>query len=193
MYPLKISIALAFIFCVSWTVIPQQNYSLTNGVAELSGKTSFDNWMMKSNDMRSTGKFSLINGKLAVVAPFNFSIPVKSFVSANKFRDQSIYRYLKSYPNDQIYFWHVYTDIHPLGKNQYRLKITGNVTIAGVTQIMILNLRCTTYADNLIKMSGATLMRMSKFQIFPKNLPHGATYNDQVKVYLDMNFKPSLK
>ena len=193
MYPIKFFIIVSFIFCLSFSVIPKQNYSLTNGVAELSGKTSFDNWMMESSEMKSTGKFSLINGKLAVVTPFNFSIPVKSFVSANTFRDRSIYKYLKAYPNDKIYFRHVYTDIRPLGKQQYFLKITGNVNIAGVTQIMILNLRCKTYPDSLIKMSGATFMKMSKFQIFPKDLPHGATYNDQVRVYLDMSFKPISK
>ena len=191
MYSIKFFIAVVSIFCIGSTIIPEQNYSLSNGVAELSGKTSFDNWMMESSDMQSSGKFSLINGKLAVVNPFNFSIPVKSFVSANPFRDRSIYKYLKSYPNDKIYFKHVYTQILPLEKKQYLLKITGNVNIAGVTQIMILNLRCTTYADSLIKMSGSTYMKMSKFQIFPKNLPHGATYNDEVKVFLDMDFKPS--
>jgi len=148
---------------------------------------------MQSSAMESSGKFSLKNGKLAVVTPFNFSIPVKSFVSANKFRDRSIYKYLKSYPNDKIYFRHVYTDIRPLGNKQYILKITGNVKIAGVSQIMVLNLRCITHADSLINLSGSTMMKMSKFQIFPRGLPKGATYNDNVKVYLNMNFKPPLK
>lgn len=192
MYSIKIFIVLTCVFCLGWTIIPEQNYSLTDGLAELSGKTSFDNWTMKSSDMQSSGKFALKNRKLAVVTPFNFSIPVKSFVSANTFRDQSIYKYLKSYPNDRIYFMHVYTDIRPTDNNQYRLKITGNVNIAGITQVMILNLNCTTYADSLIKMSGVTMMKMSKFQIFPKDLPRGATYNDNVKVYLNMSFKPSL-
>lgn len=193
MYPIKVFLAVAYIVCLGLTVIPVKKYSLYVAGAELSGKTSFDNWTMKSNDMTSSGEFSLENGKLAVVAPFNFSIPVKSFKSANTFRDRSIYKYLKSYPNDIIYFRHVYTDIRPLGKQQYWLKITGNVNIAGVTQIMILNLRCKTYADSLIKMSGTTLMKMSKFQVFPKDLPRGATYDDRVKVYLDMSFKPISK
>ncbi|MBC7745646.1 MAG: YceI family protein [Flavobacterium sp.] len=189
-YRLKFFLATIYIISLGWTIVPKQNYSLADGVMELSGKTSFDNWKIKSNNMQSDGQFSLISGKLAVVSPFNFSIPVKSFESANKFRDRSIYKYLKSYPNDQIYFRHVFTSIRPLGKSRYLLKITGNVNIAGITQVMILNLRCTAYTDSLLLLSGTTVMKMSKFQIFPKNLPAAATYNDNVKVVISMRFKP---
>lgn len=179
---------LVFIINTAWHVAPTYIYSLNQGLVELSGNTEVDNWKMKSGEMESSGTFSLEKGKLAVVSPFHFSMPVKSLKSSNRIRDASIYKYLRSYPNDKIYFRHIHTDIYPKGKGKYLLKITGNINIAGITQIMILNLRSTTYPDKIM-MSGTTVLKMSKFQVYPKNIPGSATYNDKVKVSLDLVFK----
>ena len=174
---------------VAWNIVPVQVYSLKQGVLELSGNTEVDDWKMKSSEMASSGTFSLKNGKLAVVSPFHFSMYVKSLKSSNPIRDASIYKYLRSYPNDKIYFRHINTDIYPQGNGKNFLKITGNINIAGITQVMTLNLRSTTYSDRIM-MYGTTVLKMSKFRVYPKNVPGSATYNDNVKVSLDLVFKP---
>ncbi len=180
------------LFCIiniAWYIVPVQIYSLNQGVVELSGNTEVDYWKMKSSELESSGTFSLKNGKLAVVSPFHFSMPVKSLKSSNPIRDASIYKYLRAYPNDKIYFRHIRTDIQPQGNGKHLLKITGNVNIAGITQVMVLNLRSTSNSDKIM-MYGTTVLKMSKFRIYPKNIPGSETYNDNIKVSLDMIFKP---
>ncbi len=184
--PVKI-LCLICIINIAWYVVPEGVYSLSQGVIELSGSTEVDNWIMKSSEMESTGTFSLKNGKLAVVSPFHFSMYVKSLKSSNPIRDAAIYKYLRSYPNEKIYFRHIRTEIRQEATGKHLLKITGNINIAGITQITVLNLRSTTYTHQ-IKMSGTTVLKMSKFQVFPKNVPGSSTYDDNVRVSLDLVF-----
>ena len=147
----------SFLFLFSSLLVlgQQQTYVYHSGEIEVSGYTNNYNWKMKTDSVDCKALITLQNRQLKAINNLYFTVPVQKLSSPNTYMDRIAHRTLKSYPFDKIYFKYVKSEIQPWDdKDQYLVKATGNLTIAGVTQAIKMDLIATVIKDGTINFAG---------------------------------------
>jgi len=170
----------------------QQAYSFHSGLIEVSGFTNNYNWKMKTDSVVCNTHLTLINRQLKSINSLSLTVPVNKLSSPNTYMDRIAQRTLKSYPFDKIYFHYVKSEISPWDdKDQYLIKASGNLTIAGVTQAIKMDLIATLINDGTITFAGTHKLKLSTFQVTPKKSLMGTLKtSDDVTVNFVVGVKP---
>ena len=189
-----IGILFSFLFLASsaLTFGQQQAYVYHSGEVEVSGYTNNYNWKMKTDSVECKAQITLINRSLKAINGLSFSVPVKNLSSPNTYMDRIAHRTLKSYPFDKIYFKYVKSEILPWDdKDQYLIKASGNLTIAGITQAISMDLIATVIKDGVITFAGNHQLKLSTYQVVPKKALMGTLKtSDDVLVNFVIGLKP---
>lgn len=170
----------------------QQDYIYHSGEIEVSGYTNNYNWKMKTDSVECKAQITLINRTLKAINELSFSVPVKNLSSPNTYMDRIAHRTLKSYPFDKIYFKYVKSEISPWDdKDQYLIKAIGNLTIAGITQAISMDLIATVINDGVITFAGSHQLKLSTYQVVPKKAFMGTLRtSDEVLINFVIGVKP---
>jgi len=170
----------------------QQAYTYHSGEIEVSGYTNNYNWKMKTDSVECKAQITLVNRSLKAINGLSFSVPVKNLSSPNTYMDRIAHRTLKSYPFDKIYFKYVKSEILPWDdKDQYLVKASGNLTIAGITQAISMDLIATVINDGIVSFAGSHQLKLSTYQVVPKKALMGSLRtSDDVLVNFVIGLKP---
>ncbi|SDL64483.1 YceI-like domain-containing protein [Daejeonella rubra] len=170
----------------------QQLYTYHSGVIEVSGFTNNYNWKMKTDSVDCRAQLTMINRQLKAINSLSFTVPVKKLSSPNTYMDRIAHRTLKSYPFDKIYFHYVKSEISPWDdKDQYLIKASGNLTVAGVTHSIKMDLIATVINDGTITFAGTHKLKLSTYQVTPKKSLMGTLKtSDDVTVNFVVGVKP---
>ena len=170
----------------------QQVYKFHSGVIEVSGFTNNYNWKMKTDSVDCRSQITLINRQLKAINSLSLTVPVNKLSSPNTYMDRIAHKTLKSYPFDKIYFHYVKSEILPWDdKDQYLIKASGNLTVAGVTQAIKMDLIATVITDGTITFAGTHKLKLSTFQVTPKKSLMGTLKtSDDVTVNFVVGVKP---
>jgi polyisoprenoid-binding protein YceI len=170
----------------------QQTFVYHSGEIEVSGFTNNYNWKMKTDSVECKALITLQNRQLKAINNLNFTVPVQKLSSPNTYMDRIAHRTLKSYPFDKIYFKYVKSEVQPWkDKDQYLVKASGNLTIAGVTQAIKMDLIATVINDGTIAFSGTHQLKLSTYQVVPKKTLMGTlNTSDDVTVTFVIGVKP---
>jgi len=170
----------------------QQTFVYHSGEIEVSGFTNNYNWKMKTDSVECKALITLENRQLKAINNLNFTVPVQKLSSPNTYMDRIVHRTLKSYPFEKIYFKYVKSEIQPWkDKDQYLVKASGNLTIAGVTQAIKMDLIATVIKDGTIAFSGTHQLKLSTYQVVPKKTLMGTlNTSDDVTVTFVIGVKP---
>ncbi|HEY1060670.1 MAG TPA: YceI family protein [Daejeonella sp.] len=181
-----------FLFSSAFVFGQQQTFVYHSGEIEVSGYTNNYNWKMKTDSVVCKALITLHNRQLKAIDNLNFTVPVQKLSSPNTYMDRIAHRTLKSYPFDKIYFKYVKSEIQPWDdKDQYLVKATGNLTIAGVTQSIKMDLIATVIKDGTITFSGTHKLKLSTYQVVPKKTLMGTlNTSDDVTVNFVIGVKP---
>ena len=153
----------------------QQTYVFHTGEIEVSGITNNHNWKMKTDSVDFRAQVMLLNRQLKTINSLSFAVPVKKLTSPNTYMDRIAHKTLKAYPFDKIYFKYIRAEISPWDdKDQYMVKATGNLTIAGITQAITMNLISTVINDGTLTFSGSHKLKLSTYQVTPKKTLMGS-------------------
>jgi polyisoprenoid-binding protein YceI len=184
----------SFLFLFSSLLVlgQQQTYVYHSGEIEVSGYTNNYNWKMKTDSVDCKALITLQNRQLKAINNLYFTVPVQKLSSPNTYMDRIAHRTLKSYPFDKIYFKYVKSEIQPWDdKDQYLVKATGNLTIAGVTQAIKMDLIATVIKDGTINFAGTHKLKLSTYQVVPKKTLMGTlNTSDDVTVNFVIGVKP---
>ncbi len=184
----------SFLFLFSSLLVlgQQQTYVYHSGEIEVSGYTNNYNWKMKTDSVECKALITLQNRQLKAINNLYFTVPVQKLSSPNTYMDRIAHRTLKSYPFDKIYFKYVKSEIQPWDdKDQYLVKATGNLTIAGVTQAIKMDLIATVIKDGTINFAGTHKLKLSTDQVVPKKTLMGTlNTSDDVTVNFVIGVKP---
>ncbi len=184
----------SFLFLFSSLLVlgQQQTYVYHSGEIEVSGYTNNYNWKMKTDSVECKALITLQNRQLKAINNLYFTVPVQKLSSPNTYMDRIAHRTLKSYPFDKIYFKYVKSEIQPWDdKDQYLVKATGNLTIAGVTQAIKMDLIATVIKDGTINFAGTHKLKLSTYQVVPKKTLMGTlNTSDDVTVNFVIGVKP---
>jgi polyisoprenoid-binding protein YceI len=104
--------------------------------------------------------------------------------------DSRAYNALKADKFATITFISQSAVIIPGQNNQFRIKSTGNLTIAGVAQPVVLTTACQVNADGSIVCNGSTPLKMTDYQIKPPSFMLGALKTgDRLTIDFSLIFK----
>lgn len=170
----------------------QQVYTYHTGMIEVSGFTNNYNWKMKTDSADCRAQLTMINRQLKAINSLSLTVPVKKLSSPNTYMDRIAHKTLKSYPFDKIYFHYVKSEILPWDdKDQYLIKASGNLTVAGVTQVIKMDLIATVINDGTITFAGTHKLKLSTYQVTPKKSLMGTLKtSDEVTVNFVVGVKP---
>lgn len=170
----------------------QQTYVFHSGEIEVSGFTNNYNWKMKTDSVECQGLIIMVNRQLIAINSLSFAVPVKKLTSPNTYMDRIAHRTLKSYPFDKIYFRYVKAEVSGWDdKDQYMVNASGNLSIAGITQAISMNLIATVINDGTICFSGSHNLKLSTYKVIPKKTLMGSMKtSDDVQVNFIIGMKP---
>lgn len=187
------SIFLSVVMAVASLTVSQQilaqSYTVRSYDMKISGTSNVHDWTMKANNATCNAQFDLKTGQLSSLTGLDFTVPVKGLKSNSDIMDGRTHTTLKADKHTKINFKLTSAVVTPQKNNNYQIKATGNLTIAGVTKEVILLANGVLNNQNLITVTGSKKIKMSEWQIKPPSYMLGAMkVGDEVTIDFNLKF-----
>ena len=147
------------------------------------GSSNVHDWTMVSTAMKSKGDFNLADHHLQALS---FSLAVTSLKSDHASMDDRTYKSVnaKKFPDIS---YKLVSAIVTGDKSKYVIETKGNLTIAGVTQPINMEVTAVVNADKTITCTGSKKIQLTDYGIKPPTFMLGA-----MKVYNDLTIQFNL-
>ena len=164
----------------------QTSYHLAvspNVTIKVLGSSNVHDWTMVSTAMESKGDFNLADHRLQ---SFSFSLAVTSLKSDHASMDDRTYKSVnaKKFPDIS---YKLASAVVTGDKGKYIIETKGNLTIAGVTQPINMEVTAVVNADKTITCTGSKKIQLTDYGIKPPTFMLGA-----MKVYNDLTIQFNL-
>lgn len=165
-------------------------YKTTEGTQiKVSGTSNLHDWNMVSKSFTCEGNFILKGETLQEVNSLSFSLPVTNLKSKDNLMDTRAYKTLKAEQFNKITFKLLQATVVP---QQKIINAVGNLSIAGVTNKIMLQTSYTINADKTITCKGMKLIKMSDYKIKAPSFMLGALKTgNELSIDLLLKFKNS--
>ena len=144
---------------------------------KLSGNSTLHKWEMNAKTFTGEAKFcfdSIRSNQLTSLHALTFSLEVENLKSNEKALDKNAYKAMKTNEYKDIVYQLVWSKVlHELG-NKYLIETHGNLTIAGVTRAVKMDVYCLVNKDSTITCTGSEKLKMSDYKINPPSFMMGA-------------------
>lgn len=165
-----------------------QPFHVPAGNMKLLGTSTMHDWTM-NGPFQVTGNYQLKEGsrKLESISQLNFALPVTNLKSDKKRLDETAYKALKAEQHKEILFTLVSANVREVDANSYAILAKGNLTIAGVTKPITLNVSWFMHDDNTVTCTGVQKLKMTDYQVQPPGFLGIMKAGDEIT--LDFNFQ----
>lgn len=187
-----IPLLIAAIICLAATqlVMAQTTYKLATGqdvYIKVLGTSNVHDWIMMSTVMESKGEFTGNGETITAVRAFSFQLAVKSLKSEHASMDSRMYKSVNEskYPN--ISYKLTSATVTPGQKGKYLIASKGELTIAGTTQPISMEVTASPNFDNSITIKGFKKIQLTDYGIKPPSFMLGT-----MKVYNDLTIEFNL-
>jgi polyisoprenoid-binding protein YceI len=173
----------AIVICLSGfsDILPAGNANLPaspgNADIKVSGTSNLHDWTMEAKDISCSAEFNFLPGNSnepKSLTALTLSVPVQQLKSGKSSMDSKAYDALNVKKYNAIVFTMTTAAIVPGQKNQFQVKTTGNLSIAGVTKPVTMDVTGTVNADGTITCHGSEKLKMTDFQVKPPVFMLGA-------------------
>jgi polyisoprenoid-binding protein YceI len=196
----KTSAIMIIVAIVVFGAIPQslkaQVYKLspsTDANIKVLGSSNVHDWTMISSAMESRGSFKFDDGQLRDLTAFSFSLNAKSLKSDHESMDNRTYKTIKADQFPKILYKLNSAVVTPVQKNKYLIKTTGDLTIAGTTQTITMNVTAIVNADNTLTCTGTEKLKLTDYKINPPSFMLGAMkVTNDLTIQFNLIYKSSL-
>lgn len=162
------------------------------GSIKVLGTSNVHDWVMTSSTMESQGEFKLSDNQLHGLSAFTFSVNAKSLKSEHESMDNRTYKTMKADQYPKVTYKLFSAAVTPAGKNKYSIKATGDLTIAGVSQTIVMTIAATVNADNTITCTGSQNLKLTDYKIDPPSFMLGAMkVKDDLTIQFNLTYKTS--
>ena len=160
------------------------------GTMKLSGTSTMHDWDMNGM-FQVSGNFKVVEGsnKLQSVSGLNFVLPVENLKSDKKKLDETAYKALKTETYKDIYFKMTSSTITELQSNRYKITAHGNLTIAGVTKPITMEVFWVVNADQTVSCAGIQKLKMTDFKVEPPSFLGFMKTGDDISLDFVFQFK----
>jgi polyisoprenoid-binding protein YceI len=168
--------------------LDQSPYKLVpSSQIKVLGTSNLHDWTMLSTSFNCEGSFIVKNNQLQDLSALSFVLPVKSLKSKEDLMDTRAYKALKAAAYSKITF--KLTQATVLSQQKI-IKATGNLTIAGVTNQVMLQTNYVLNADESITCKGSKTIKMGDYGIKAPSFMMGALKTgDEVTIDIQLKFK----
>lgn len=152
----------------------QSVYKLTadkDASIKVLGTSNVHDWVLTSTILESQGEFKLDDHQLR---SFSFSLNAKSLKSEHESMDNRTYKTMKADQYPKVNYKLTSAIVTELQKNKYAIKTTGELTIAGVTQTILMTISAIINSDNTITCTGSENIKLTDYKIDPPSFMLGA-------------------
>lgn len=174
---IKLIIAAIIFLAVPTLVTAQATYKLAQSpdvTIKVLGSSNVHDWVMTSTAMESQGNFIIDGDKLQGLHSFNFRLAVKSLHSDHASMDDRTYKSVNASKYPDISYKLISAEVTPVAGNKSLIKTKGNLTIAGATQLISMEVTATVGADNTITCIGAKKIQLTDYGIKPPTFMLGS-------------------
>jgi len=165
----KLVLATIILLAVPALVMAQSSYKLAASpdvTIKVLGSSNVHDWVMTSTTMQSQGDFAVAGDKLQALHSLSFRLAVKSLHSEHASMDDRTYKSVNASKYPDISYKLTSAVVTPAGAGKYLVKIKGNLTIAGATQPISMDVTATV-ANNIITCSGEKKIQLTDYGIKP--------------------------
>jgi len=144
---------------------------------KLSGTSTLHKWTMEAKTFSGGGVFNFkggSSGELISVKSLTFSLEVANLKSDESGLNKNAYKALKTNQYKDIDYKLLSAIISPSKDNKYLVKAHGNLTIAGVTKEIDMDVWCTVNPDKTITCTGSEKLNMTDYAVKPPTFMLGA-------------------
>ncbi len=158
---------------------------------KMSGTSTFHNWTMSAQTFNGEAQFGLTGKVLASVKSLTFTLLVEDLKGSEKGLDENAYKALKSGQYKNIVYKLTLAQVMPAKGNKYMVKTKGNLTIAGVTKEIIMDVWCIVNSDASVTCTGSDKLKMTDYEVKPPKFMLGAmTTGDDITLDFTAVYKP---
>lgn len=172
----------------------QTMYRLTPGKdasIKVLGKSNVHDWALTSAAIESQGEFKVDgDDQLRGLSSFTLSLNAKSLKSEHESMDNRTYKTMKADQYPKVTYKLSSATVTPAQKGKYTIKATGELSIAGVTQTIVMTIYAVTNTDNTITCTGSEALKLTDYKIDPPSFMLGAM---KVKNDLTIQFNLTYK
>jgi polyisoprenoid-binding protein YceI len=139
----------------------QTPYKVSSG-SEISvnGTSNLHDWSMVASAFTCEGSFIIKSGQVQDISSLSFSLPVNNLKSKEKVMDNRAYKALKADEFSKITF-----KLTQASVSQKTVKAIGNLTIAGVTKEITIQVLADLTNDGVLTLKGSKLIKMSDYNM----------------------------
>src|SRR5579863_7964506 len=144
---------------------------------KLSGTSTLHKWTMDAKTFSGEAEFGFKPGsddQLSSIKSLNFSLEVNNLKSGESGLDKNAYKALKSGTYKDILYKLTSAKLSPGKDNKYLVKAVGNLTIAGITKVVAMDVYCVVNKDETITCTGSDKLNMTDYQVKPPSFMLGA-------------------
>jgi len=158
----------------------QSEYKLAdskNIAMKLSGTSTLHKWDMNARKFSGNASFDFKPGsitELASLKSLTFLLAVANLSSGEKRLDKNAYKALKAKQFKNITYKLTSATVSPEGGDKYLLKTHGELTVAGVTKEIMMDVHCQVNGDGTITCTGTDTLNMTDYQVKPPTFMLGA-------------------
>lgn len=145
--------------------------SIPGSQIKVSGTSNLHDWDMLATKFTCEGSFLIKGGQLQDIHSLSFILPVNNLKSKESLMDTRTYKALKAEEHDKITFKLTEAIV---SSQQKTIKATGNLTISGVTNQVIIQTNYVVNPDESITCKGSKLIKMSDYKIKAPSFMLGA-------------------
>jgi polyisoprenoid-binding protein YceI len=174
----------------------QAVYKLTPGkdaTIKVLGSSNVHDWVLTSVAIDSQGEFKFDNdGQLHSLSSFSLALNAKSLKSEHESMDSRTYKTMKVDQYPKVSYKLTSATVTPVQKGKYTIKATGELTIAGVSQTIVMTINAVTNADNTITCTGSEELKLTDYKIDPPSFMLGAMkVKNDLTIQFNLNYKNS--
>jgi hypothetical protein len=170
-------LATIFLIGLSGSLRAQDAYRVADPDIKVSGTSNLHNWAMEAKDVSCSARFTFGPAGSSLpqsLTALDLVIPIHNLRSGESLMDSRAYTALKADKFGTITFTSTSAVIVPGQRNQFQVKSTGTMTIAGVGRPVELIVTCQVNADGSIACTGSQQLKMTDYQIKPPSFMLGA-------------------
>ena len=191
-FRIAFNIAFVLMMLLPQGMMAQSNYNIKsdkNTSIKVSGKSNMHDWDLSSTTMESNGDFKFdAKNVLSSVTSFTFNVAAKSLKSGKSLLDNRTYKAMKAEQFPKIFYKLTSAVIKQTEKNKYSVKSNGDLTIAGHSENITMDLVIVVNSNNTLSCTGSEKIKLTDYKIQPPSFMLGA-----MKVYNDLNIEFSLQ
>jgi hypothetical protein len=186
--------AIAFLFFGCNTIVAQTNFEIldhSENNIEVSGSSTFHDWTMETKTVTGNAQFNLEPGNDIIgLTKLEFSLPVLKLKSNLKALNKNAYKALKTNQFKNITYTLISAKIIGEKDYTYQIATVGDLTIAGVTKGIYIDIYCFANKNGSITTTAKCRIKMTDYGINPPNFMDGLmSTNDMVDIDICIQFE----